>query len=776
MQFSRKRIDGSDKMSSSKGNSSSSKKRKDIKDAMMRSWKNSVVPLPDESGSSMERNRKSYSSSELSWVGKIPPRVATQKRIEIQTEIERVRKRVDEIYRNVDLRFIPTTSALRRWNGLILIALLLTATWTPFEVAFVSLQYDARFVVNRAVDFLFIVDFGLQFFVCYEDPLSGAWVRDQRAIVWRYARTRMVFDALAGFGSLALDLAAISSEDELESSKLLETGRLLRFCKLLRFSELMSGTLDYLNLFRGDQWTYNRLSLFKFLVIILSLVHWMACVWRLVPMFEQSGEKFEETWIVKEDLLHAGAMEQYVVCIYWASTTITTIGYGDIANPGTEMERFVAVLTMLLGALVWARIIGGITSIVSAFNLQDLEFSEQMDRLNAYMESKRMPPDLRHRLRSYFRARRQMEQDSTYAILLEKMSPTLRGEVARTVSKEWLARVPWLNEGSLGFIASVAIALEHELYAPQEIITGPQLRVLTRGVVARNSRIFTRGSVWGIDMIVHSDVLRDKKPSRALTFAQVLCLQQNTLEELLEVFPQEHARIRASALWIALRKSFIRYATRLRIGRKVMHQIASDAARVGLDVAQIFKKHDMRGRDELSRREFLAALRELGYCGPLSLMEVMLTRFDINGDGAVDYREFINYFMRGYANERMSAITDDYRKRTEHRPYVDRKRILALRQQQIAELGPPLGDDAQPIPNLSVNSPKRVETRNGLHLGSPHLANQGTERWFEEDEDEAANVVVVQRKDYARSRAPERQSDAADALHTSPDTRDNVDW
>ena len=40
--------------------------------------------------------------------------------------------------------------------------------------------------------------------------------------------------------------------------------------------------------------------------------------------------------------------------IWWAAITITTIGYGDAANPNNVEERGVALLCMTVGASVWA--------------------------------------------------------------------------------------------------------------------------------------------------------------------------------------------------------------------------------------------------------------------------------------------------------------------------------------------------------------------------------------------------------------------------------------
>ncbi|CAK9021794.1 Potassium voltage-gated channel subfamily H member 1 (Ether-a-go-go potassium channel 1) (EAG channel 1) (EAG1) (r-eag) (Voltage-gated potassium channel subunit Kv10.1) [Durusdinium trenchii] len=619
----------------------------------------------------------------------MPSKISEAKRREIERDLARIRKRVDEIYKNVDYRLNPATPVHQYWNAVMLSVLLYSASWTPFEVAFVTVDsFSTGFAVNRLIDAILLLDFVGGFFRSYKDPISGRVVRDTKTIITAYLRGRMIVDFVTVFGCLICDTLAtysfVNDWHVVSNTNMLELTRLLRLSHLPKLPELFRAVGKYFHIMDSNTWSYSKLSLFKFLVTILTLVHWMACLWRVSIKVQLHSESFGNTWIMTENLMFVSVQELYVVCVYWACTTITTIGYGDVANPGTELERTIAVFAMLTGALVWARIIAGITSIVSSFNLQELEFSEQMDRLNAYMEAKHMPLELRERLRQYFRHRRSMELDYGYASLLEKMSPTLRGEVARSVSKEWLERVPWLNNGSIGFIASIAVALEHELYAPQELIIGNELRVLTRGVVAKNSRIYTRGSVWGIDMIVRSPRLKNLGPGRALTYAQVLCLNEDALEELLQVYPDERARIRASAIWIALRRSFVKYAVQMKLGQKIIHAMASEASKAGLDMAEVFSRHDTRGRDELSKKEFHRALTELGYQGPKVLLNVILSRFDKDGDGAVDYKEFVTYFMRDYTKDKVELAQDKY----EYQRYINSERVKetkARQEQEFAE-------------------------------------------------------------------------------------------
>eukprot|EP00966_Prymnesium_polylepis_P232201 5371292-Prymnesium_polylepis.2 len=56
--------------------------------------------------------------------------------------------------------------------------------------------------------------------------------------------------------------------------------------------------------------------------------------------------------LVKDDYECDASLELWVAGMRWATATITSIGYGDIAATNTS-ERCVALILMLLGAITW---------------------------------------------------------------------------------------------------------------------------------------------------------------------------------------------------------------------------------------------------------------------------------------------------------------------------------------------------------------------------------------------------------------------------------------
>ena len=65
------------------------------------------------------------------------------------------------------------------------------------------------------------------------------------------------------------------------------------------------------------------------------------------------GAKAEhETWWEADGLQQKAYEHRYIAGLYWAITTMTTVGYGDIL-PRSDAERVYATASMLLGATVF---------------------------------------------------------------------------------------------------------------------------------------------------------------------------------------------------------------------------------------------------------------------------------------------------------------------------------------------------------------------------------------------------------------------------------------
>lgn len=77
-------------------------------------------------------------------------------------------------------------------------------------------------------------------------------------------------------------------------------------------------------------------------------------------------------------------MEQYVNCLYWAFTTLVTIGYGDISATNTS-ERIFVIMAMVIMTGVYAFTLSEIGRKVQDYNRLQDTFRENMLFLRQWM-------------------------------------------------------------------------------------------------------------------------------------------------------------------------------------------------------------------------------------------------------------------------------------------------------------------------------------------------------------------------------------------------------
>ena len=103
---------------------------------------------------------------------------------------------------------------------------------------------------------------------------------------------------------------------------------------------------------------FERLTFFSLVFIIL--IHCVACIMVVAGdlLYEQD---VNESWISPyQDLMDC---QLYITAVYFATSTITTVGYGDISGQNVE-ERLVNIFVMLIGVIAFSFMTGALSSIL----------------------------------------------------------------------------------------------------------------------------------------------------------------------------------------------------------------------------------------------------------------------------------------------------------------------------------------------------------------------------------------------------------------------------
>lgn len=118
------------------------------------------------------------------------------------------------------------------------------------------------------------------------------------------------------------------------------------------------------------------LRFFKLSIMLFFVAHWHACFFYMVGV--NQWETLGDTWLYIQQLQDESIQLRYVTALYWAFTTMMSVGYGDI-HPVTTKERMVSIVCMINSSIVFAYVIGDIGKMVGSFSMLAAQFRERMN-------------------------------------------------------------------------------------------------------------------------------------------------------------------------------------------------------------------------------------------------------------------------------------------------------------------------------------------------------------------------------------------------------------
>lgn len=144
--------------------------------------------------------------------------------------------------------------------------------------------------------------------------------------------------------------------------------KILRLLRALKLKKIFGKLEDYLQL----SMTFNAiLACMRLCFLMICIAHWFACIWHLIAVFETND--FPNTWLTVTNVENADWNIRYIYSIYWAITTMVTVGYGDVV-PITPIEKVYAIICMLLACGIFGYIMNRIGSIFSSFEENSFEY------------------------------------------------------------------------------------------------------------------------------------------------------------------------------------------------------------------------------------------------------------------------------------------------------------------------------------------------------------------------------------------------------------------
>lgn len=92
---------------------------------------------------------------------------------------------------------------------------------------------------------------------------------------------------------------------------------------------------------------------------------------------------------------------KYVSALYYTLTSLTTIGFGNIA-PNTTAEKLFGCVTMLLGAILFSLIFGQVSAILQQAQKNTAKYHGVIDNMKQFSKLYKLPPQLAERTIDFF--------------------------------------------------------------------------------------------------------------------------------------------------------------------------------------------------------------------------------------------------------------------------------------------------------------------------------------------------------------------------------------
>lgn len=296
------------------------------------------------------------------------------------------------------------------WDQIIGLLILYSIIFVPFRICFQLPHYDGLEDFDHTIDAIFLADILLNLNTFYVDQTrNDEIITDRLLIAKRYLKSWFIIDFLSAlpFELMIASSLGVSVASEGGLSNQVKAIRLLRITRLTRLTSSGPKVAKVIGLGSAmksfDNLNINpaTINIIKVLMQVVFIAHLVACFWFYLTTDEVVTDPSELTWTnvgFPDDFKYnCTVFDQYVASYYWATTTMLSIGYGDV-HAYNNSERIYSMFVFLIGGLLFGTVVTKITKLLQSRNPSKRSLKIKLDELKAYLGDSSVPVPMKIRI------------------------------------------------------------------------------------------------------------------------------------------------------------------------------------------------------------------------------------------------------------------------------------------------------------------------------------------------------------------------------------------
>ncbi|XXQ33162.1 Cyclic nucleotide-binding domain-containing protein [Plasmodiophora brassicae] len=294
---------------------------------------------------------------------------------------------------------LPDTTLHRAWSTLMFVVVLYTFVVIPWSIAFDPSTDTGPSASDIIIDVVFGLDIIVSFVTAYETRRGRLQTRPA-AIALHYLCTWALPDLVSSF-PLYLVLNQPGRYGAISFARL---PRLLKLIKLLRVVKVtwtgqyrvgstIAMRLEYNPFVHENVWRILRLFIF-----LMAFSHVAACIWYFIgQLYYETGDGPGQPWVVRTftgGIAGTPTYYKYVLSLYWVTSTLATVGYGDITGQ-TPAELVFSIIVIIVGSTTFAYTTATAASMIGERDQRAQALRDKLSRLRTFAAAHHLSTRLR---------------------------------------------------------------------------------------------------------------------------------------------------------------------------------------------------------------------------------------------------------------------------------------------------------------------------------------------------------------------------------------------